>query len=144
MPLCGVACNRLTLKKALIVNIKGSSGETKEVLYVCENVKGMYLSQTALKNMNIVHKDFPATPKSILNITTTTNPLDSASNGTSPEVNLAPCGLYFANLHQPYQIKLHFLQPANTGNTFKTCPHQKLQVMKGEPLQISFAEEHTS
>ena len=156
MSLCGVARNRLILKGALIVNIKSSSRETKEVLYVCENVKDMYLSQTALKNMNIVHNDFPATPKSILNLTTTTNPSDSASNGTSPKVNLAPCGCSFHQSSPALPDKIPFpatgeyrqqiqdwIKKRYSASAFNTCPHQMLQVMKEEPLQISFAEEHT-
>ena len=156
MPLRGVTRNNLTLKGALIVNIKGSSGETKEVLYVCEKVKGMYLSQTALKNINIVHQDFPATPKSILNITTATNPHDSASNGTSSKVEMAPCGCPLRQPPPALPDKIPFpatseyrqqiadrIKTRYSASAFNTCPHQKLQVMTGEPLQISFASEYT-
>ena len=30
-------------------------------MYICDKVKGVYLSQTALKHLNVIHKDFPTT-----------------------------------------------------------------------------------
>ena len=96
--LCDFTCQNQTCTTAYSPDmvksqlIAGTHEGNLVYLYTCENVKGMYLSQTALKKMNIIHKDFPATPKSVSNIATTFNNPDNALNKTSPNVKLAPCG----------------------------------------------------
>ena len=48
----GVGNNILDIAGALIVDIHCSTGKTTEVMYICNGVKGTYLSFAALKNLN--------------------------------------------------------------------------------------------
>ena len=36
-----------------------SGGETRQVVYISENIKGLYLSETALKELGVIDPDFP-------------------------------------------------------------------------------------
>ena len=148
IPLRGVNRRRLTVLGALIVNIKCLSGETKEVMYVCEDVRGMCLSLTALKNLNIVNKEFPIASGSVTTITKSDEPTN--------QVKLAPCGcplrtpppglpdkMPFPATDEYRQQIQDWIKERYSTNAFNTCPHQKLQTMKGEPLKIIFADEHT-
>ena len=49
----------LSVKGALIVDIQYHDKVTTQVIYICENVKQTYLSQTALKDLNIIGNKFP-------------------------------------------------------------------------------------
>ena len=117
---------------------------------MCKDVKGMYLSLTALKNMNIVDKEFPVASGSVSNITQSDD--STKANG----VKLAPCGCPLRTPPPALPDKIPFpatkeyrqqiqdwIKERYSTSAFNTCPHQKLQVMKGEPLKITFANEHT-
>ena len=64
----GVDNNGLEIRGTLIVDITSSGGHTTEILYICEKVHGMYLSQTALKHLNVIEPQFPAAPTKISSI----------------------------------------------------------------------------
>ena len=138
----------LTIKGALVVNLLHGASTSTEILYICPDVKGIYLSQTALKNLKVLDKDFPYPQKSSM----------SAANQTPvTDRSTAPCGCPFRSPCPPIPnklplpatpehrqdlekwIKLYFASSA-----FNTCPHQKLQTMTGDPLNVSFIPNHSS
>ena len=153
----GVDNSRLDIKGALIVDIHCSSGQTTEILYVCDKVKGIYLSQTALKRMNIIDKNFPSTTTKISVISTPEN-LDTSQDILTAEENpdhLAPCGCPLRSPCPPLPEKIPFpatpeyrqplekwIKQRYASSVFNTCPHQKLHAMRGDPLRISFISDH--
>jgi len=105
----GVDNSILDIKGVLIVDIKCSSGRTTEILYVCDKVKGIYLSQTALKRMHIIDKNFPSTAIKISAIS------DFERLDTSPAIlaakensDLAPCGCPIRSPCPPLPDKIPF------------------------------------
>ena len=86
----GVNNSGLSVKGALIVDIRYHGKETTQVIYVCENVKQVYISQTALKDLDIIGSRFPHPndePKSQVSA----NQSDEA--GVNTEISeRAPCG----------------------------------------------------
>ena len=49
---------KLSIKGALIVNISHGQHSSSEILYICQQVNGIYLSQTALKKLQIIPEEF--------------------------------------------------------------------------------------
>ena len=56
----GITDNRLRVKGVLFLLLKVGSRETRQAIYVSDNTPGFYLSQTALKDRNLLHPNSPA------------------------------------------------------------------------------------
>ena len=138
----GVGNNKLSIIGTLLVDISSSKGHTTELLYICEGVSNTYLSQTALKRLDILRESFPEDPS--VNATT-----------AKPDSQVAPCGCKIRSSCPPLPDKLPFpptedhrldienwIKNYYESSAFNVCKHQKLQVMTGEPLQISFLPDH--
>lgn len=141
----GVGNNKLSIIGTLLVDIMTANGQTKKLLYICEGVTNTYLSQTTLKRLNILDNSFPKDPS--INAT--------VSKSEVQDPTIAPCGCKVRMRCPPFLDKLPF-PPTNdhrsdieawikdyySSSAFNVCKHQKLQVMTGEPLQISFLPDH--
>ena len=104
-------------------------------MYICDKVKGVYLSQTALKHLNVIHKDFPTTISAINS--------DSTKEEQKEEDALnAPCGCPKRSNCPPPPEKIPFpateehrhsleewIKERYASSAFNTCPHQQLQTM---------------
>ena len=73
----------------------------------------MYLSLTALKNMNIVDKEFPVASGSVSNIT------QSMIQQKPMVLSWLLVVVHYAHHHQHFQIKYHSQQPMDIDNKFK-------------------------
>ena len=68
--------SHLNLFGALLLHIESDSHQTHQVVYIAENIDGFYLSETAMKDLNIITQTFPS----------------NQSASTSPKPVKAPCG----------------------------------------------------
>ena len=143
----GVTNDGLQIRGALIAKISTNERSTTQIIYVCDNVSNFYLSQTSLKELQIIDHDFPAPPNAQINAMVTT-----ANEATGN----APCGCPLRTECPQLPDKLPL--PATSDNraaieiwikeffassAFNTCTHQKLQAMSGDPLNITFREDYT-
>ena len=141
--------NNLPIRGVLFVDITTPRGATTEMLYICDKVSGIYLSQSALKNLGVIKKTFPKTTY----VASTESNKDSSPARTS---NLAPCGCPLRTACPPRPTKLPFpatpdhridfenwIKKYYSSSAFNVCPHQKLQVMQGEEMKISFKPDST-
>ena len=55
----GITKDGLDLMGALLVCITSGDRATKQIMYVCRNTSGVFLSQTALKQLGVIAHDFP-------------------------------------------------------------------------------------
>ena len=135
----------LSIHGTIIADISHGTRKSTEIIYICEQVKGVYLSQTALKNLNILSSDFPKNNESEISTSTT------SGDGSSKDTDIAPCGCptrtacpelpteipFPATAEHQHEIETWISNYFCT-SAFNTCEHQKLQSMSGEPLNISF------
>lgn len=148
----GVGNNVLDITGALMVDIQCKSGKTTEPIFICNDVKGIYLSLNALKNLNIIKRDFPSCPNQMLvgdaKLVATVSPVAPSER--------APCGCPLRSPcpSPPKQIPFpatpeyrkhieDWIKERYASSAFNVCPHQKLQTMKGEPLRITFVNDYT-
>ena len=135
--------NDISIRGAIIADITVGTSKTTEVIYLCDKVRGFFLSKTALEKLNIIHENFPQ-PIEISKV-------DTTSSSESPT---ADCGCPLRSPCPPIPDAIPFpATPEYTGqieswikehfssSAFNTCKHQKLQVMTGDPLKIEFRED---
>ena len=111
-----------------LLHIESGGLQTRQVVYIADNIDGFYLSETTMKDLNIITQTFPSH-----------NSSQSASTSLRPVK--APCGcpLQAQPLEHPEQIPFPPL-PENreklenwvlhhyAASAFNTCPHQALHM----------------
>ena len=145
----GVDNNSLPIKGVLLVDITTPRGKTTELLYICDKVSGIYISQSALKKLGVIQKTFPDATYVASTVSAENDPPPTASK-------LAPCGCPLRTTCPPRPTKLPFpatpdhrseiedwIKRYYSSSAFNVCTHQKLQVMKGEELKITFKQDST-
>ena len=115
------------------------SPTTTELLYVCDKVSATYLSQTALKRLGIIDNTFPISE--VANLTTTPTP---AQCGCPLRAKCLPISekLPFPATDEHRKDLEHWIKTQYVSSAFNICPHQKLQTMTDEALNIAFLPEH--
>jgi len=118
---------------------------TRQIVYVAENANGLYLSETALRDLGIIPQTFPEC-----------NSNTSGIQSTGNTDHLAPCGCLRRNITPSHPEKIPFPPTPShrkdledwilhhfESSAFNICKHQPLQPMSGEPLGITFNEDPT-
>ena len=141
----GVTGDGLQIIGSLMLQVDLGERTTRQVVYITKNTSGLYLSESALRDLGVVHPDFPHFQHS--------PPSASAETATCSSRNLhtAPCGCPVRtpvpdrptkipfppteeNRHKLEEwIKLHF-----SSSAFNVCEHQALPRMSGKPMDIRF------
>lgn len=151
--ICGVNNAGLSIRGALVTDITLNNIKTTEIMYICDNVSGIYLSQTALKKLGMIEEDFPRNK----NQETYATPMSANANkeDASNTTEKAPCGCPLRKPCPPLLDKLplpadndhraeleEWIKQHFASSAFNTCTHQKMPEMTGEPLKINFKDDH--
>ena len=141
----GVTHNGLKVRGVLLIEFSLHGHSSTELLYICDNVTGLYLSQTALKNLQLIRQNFPEPEETVT---------DSSAITENSDAPKAPCGCPLRSPCPPVPDKLPF--PATeeyrdefekwilnyfASSAFNVCTHQNLQTMTGAPLQMAFTDD---
>ena len=59
----GITTDSLGIIGAALLKIQVGERVTRQMVYISKNVRGLYLSETALKDLGIIRKDFPSPAK---------------------------------------------------------------------------------
>lgn len=106
------------------------------MIYICENVSKVYLSQTALKNLHIIPRTFPKSEHfNSCGVLNDTAPCGCPRRTECPPI---PEGIPFPATPENRENLEKWIVEYYRSSAFNTCEHQKLQSMSGEPLNISF------
>lgn len=107
------------------------------MVYVSENTSGFYLSESALKDLGVINRDFPHRVSKA--------DLSASESGTAPcgcpkreYVPDKPARIPFTPTGDNRERLEKWLREHFKSSAFNTCPHQPLQVMVGRPLDITF------
>ena len=121
----------------------GQSVQTAVMAHATESTDRFYISRQAMRELGIIPHDFPKIHAP---------PINAASSNT--ELAIAPCGCPKHQLPPkrpgslPYEpveknvdaMKLWLLDFFSS-STFNRCPHQRLPMMKGDPIKIHIDPE---
>ena len=134
--------SQINIVGVALVEISDGCASTRQMLYICDNIRGAYLSETAQIDLGIIPPDFPHRPTHV-------TPIYDVS--AQPTTKLAPCGCPFRQDPPPLPTALPF--PTAGGSTtelqtwilqyykssaFNTCEHQQLPAMTAHPMSTHF------
>ena len=138
----GITDASLAIAGIVFLRIQTESGqETKQTVYVSRNVSGLYLSESALKDLGVICDEFPhvATTRaaSVQELTDVEEQCECAPRTTTPE---RPGEIPFAATPENIPRLKEWLLQAFSSSAFNTCTHQPLQMMTGSPAGIKFKQ----
>ena len=108
------------------------------MVYISRNTSGLYLSEKALKDLKVVHKDFPKSQETTSALIK--QELTRAACGclVHSEVPDHPSEIPFAPTDENREALEKWILSYYELSAFNTCTHQSLQTMTGKPLDIVF------
>lgn len=132
----------LELLGAIFIELKYKDKVAKQMCYVSDQLKGLFLSKSACSQLQLIPEEFPERVGRISAVTS------NVSKGTNKD-KLASCGCLERS--EPPQPPTTLPMSATAENlsklqqwivdtykssAFNTCPHQPLPMMHGPPLKI--------
>lgn len=138
-PINGITGNSLAMMGALLLNIKSGSRTAKVIMYVCRNVSGIFLSQTALKQLAILPSDFPTVSSQCdASITQHHTKCGCPARTETPDL---PEKIPYEGIETNLKALQEWILEHFGSSAFNTCPHQPLQEIKGEKMGITFKRD---
>lgn len=122
------------------MRIKVGDNETRQVVYVSENTSGFYLSESALKDLGLIPRNFPS-QTSKADVSTSDNENAPCGCPRRTPVPDKPARIPFAPTVSNRNRLEQWIREYYKSSALNTCPHQPLQVMTGRPLDITFTRE---
>lgn len=142
----------ITIEGAARVRLQGIASDGSKqscaaMVYVSRQAEGFYLSFETMIDLGIVPKDFPAIKPSVAQSGHTINatvaddvPGKSCSCPTRTSVPEMPKKLPFECVPENNDKMKRWLLDHFGSSTFNTCPHQRLPLMDGPPVEIHLKE----
>ncbi len=142
----GITKSGLDIVGSLMMRFDINGKETRQMVHVSRNIRGLYLSETALKDLGVIHRDFPHH----------TQDLEESENLACMGVSSAfacciddgaeVCMDRTATPSRPERIPFEptkenvlklekWLLDAFESSAFNTCTHHPLQSMTGTPMK---------
>ena len=135
----GAGDGSLNIMGALLVKVTSSSGLTaRTMLYVCSNESTTILSKTVCKELGIASVDDD--PSCNVRESRGEEKCDCPARAAVPDL---PSDIPFDPVDENVSRLEDWMKEFWASSAFNTCPHQPLQEMTGEPLNISFKENFT-
>ena len=136
----GITDTRLTIVGSLFVSIEHNGRFTNQMVHISNNSSGLYLSESACRDLGIVNQDFPKQTT-----------VASASSAEDDEEEQCKCIPRAEAPERPTEIpfkptlenrdKLKQWLIANfESSAFNSCTHQPLKQMTGKPMDVIFKE----
>ena len=147
----GITDSLLDITGAVLLRIEVAGKVTRQMVHVSKNTRGLYLSETALKELGLLSEDFPNPSVSTASSTeerseSTLHASACSEDAHTPCVKRTPAPsrpdtIPFAPTKEnlPKFEEWFILFFASSG--FNTCTHQPLQGMSGRPMEVVFKDD---
>jgi hypothetical protein len=157
----GVTKDGLKVAGAIILKLSHGGTTTTEIVYVCDNTDGFYLSETALKNLGLLNGEWPdRCVDSSSDSASSRQPADESDDVKSVSKNqangAAKCGcpkrarcppmpseIPYKPTEENVKMLEEWILEFFEASAFNTCTHQPMEKMTGEALKITFKDEYT-
>ena len=114
--------------------------ETRQVVYVLGNTSGFYLSESALRDLELIPRNFPRQTSKI-DVSAHVNEKALCGCPRRTKVPDKPANIPFPPITSNRDCLELWLWEHFKSSAFNTCLHQPLQMMTGRSLDIMFTEE---
>ena len=142
----GITDTRLRILGVLMLEMDYKDRTTRQMVYVSSNSSGLYLSETACKELGLIDANFPECVDSSCAATTATKMDDSEDTKckciprkVAPE---KPEEIPFPPTEENVDKLKKWLLKEFEASAFNTCSHQPLKEMTGAPMDIVFKQEY--
>ena len=130
----GITASGLNIIGSIFLHIAVGGKSTRQIVYIASNCQGLYLSQTALKDLGLLDKYFP-----------------HSHNAATKQANHCTCPARTSTPSRPTVIPFEptpenvpklkqWLLDSFASSSFNQCAHQPLPTMTGEPVKLHFKE----
>ena len=130
----GITDSHLDIIGTLFLNVRVGNRVSKQMVYISKNCHGFYLSQTAMKDLDIVKSSFPVSISASSREEQCTCPKRSTTPTKPDKVPFEPTPKNVLKLKE-------WLLKEFAASAFNQCPHQPLPEMTGKPVKLRFKEE---
>ena len=138
----GITEDSLQIVGAILLRITIGKRTTRQMVHISKNIRGLFLSKTALIQLGIINDKFPAQ-------TAVSHVMQCKSDGTSTNTSPCLCAARSPTPEHPTSIPFpptsenvpklkEWILSAFASSAFNTCTHQSLQEMTGAPVSIRF------
>ena len=138
----GITDTRLNILGTLMLKMTYNGSETRQMVYVSSNPMGLYLSEKALSDLNLIDAKFPNThiPKSLsASVRTEKDDCECIPREKAPE---PPEKIPYPPIPENKNKLKSWLIKRFESSAFNTCTHQPLQEMTGPPMKIHFKDNY--
>ena len=143
----GITDTSLSVVGMALIQISCKNGrETKQAVYVSERIQGLYLSESALKELGLVsgefpHQGFEGDLVRSQSVKSTDEKLIECECLPRMPTPTRPSNLPYEPIVENIPRMKKWLLDKFKSSAFNTCAHQPLQTMTGEPVKVQFKEE---
>ena len=136
----GITHTSLNIMGAIFARITFKGRTSRQMIYISENIKGFFLSESALRDLEIIHQSFPdplSQPSTAMKCGDVDEECKCPQRSVTPaKPEVIPFEPVEANIPKLEQYLLDTFE----SSAFNTCTYQKLQAMEGPPVQVFFKE----
>ena len=139
----GITDTNLYIIGALLLTIGYKGRTTNQMVYISSNSKGLYLSETAIKELGLIDAEFPKQPthaNAAPQKTSNTDGEDCECIDRQSAPN-RPDSIPFAPTKENVDKLKGWLIQRFASSAFNRCSHQELNEMTGTPMDIVFKED---
>ena len=133
----GITNASLGIIGVLFVTLHLGPNKSHQMVYISRNCRGLYLSQTAMKDLSIIEETFPHSR----NCSTETSPTCNCPHRTPTPPK--PTTIPFPPTSTNVPRLKEWLLSTFASSAFNTCAHQSLPTLLGEPVAIHFKADIT-
>ena len=137
--------SQLDILGVVTTEIHFQNAVSRQLVYVASNLQGFYLSEKSLKDLNIIHDEFPQTLLSTMDMKAHSAKNETVENckclprSNAPE---RPKKIPFPPMKNNKNKLRSWLIEEFSCSAFNTCSHQQLKVMTWRPMDIVFKDDH--
>ncbi len=139
----GITDTRLEIIGSVFVRIQFNGAEARQMIHVSRNSCGLYLSESACKQLGIVHRSFPhCSTEAVYTAGGAVEEISKDECKCIPRTDAPerPEKIPFPPTPENRDKLKDWLVTAFESSAFNTCTHQPLKCMTGEPMQVNFKE----
>ena len=130
----GITQSNLDIWGVLLATISVGEAKTNQVIYICENACGLYLSESALHDLGSISSSFP--DSHVISSVTSSQETCSCPKRSLPPKR--PEHIPFAPNEANVKKLEKWLLDHYGSSAFNVCEHQPLPEMSGKPITINF------
>ena len=130
----GVTQSNLNIWGVLLAKITVGNVSTNQVIYICENARGLYLSESALRGLGCISPSFPKNSTSSCSTLSSSQekcscPRRSPTPKRPSQIPVTPSEVNVKKLEE-------WILEYYKSSAFNTCEHQPLPQMTADPITI--------